>query len=55
MDKVIPIQKNIYSSNKFKEVIDTDFSELFNTQDNFSVDDFFIQYNKIPRLWIKNL
>jgi hypothetical protein len=47
MDKVIPIQKNIYSSNKFKEVIDTDFSELFNTQDNFSVDDFFNQYNRL--------
>jgi len=47
MDKVIPIQKNIYSSNKFKEVIDTDFSELFNTQDNFGVDDFFNQYNRL--------
>lgn len=47
MDKVIPIQKNIYSSNKFKEVIDTDFSELFNTQDNFNVDDFFNQYNRL--------
>jgi len=47
MDKIIPIQKNIYSSNKFKEVIDTDFSELFNTQDNFNVDDFFNQYNRL--------
>ena len=32
MDNIIPIQKNIYSSNKFREVIDTRFSELFNTQ-----------------------
>ncbi len=47
MDKIIPIQKNIYSSNKFKEVIDTNFSELFNTQDNFNVDDFFNQYNRL--------
>ena len=47
MDNIIPIQKNIYSSNKFKEVIDTDFSELFNTQDNFGVDDFFNQYNRL--------
>ena len=47
MGNKIPIQKNIYSSNKFKEVIDTNFSELFNTQDNFSVEDFFNQYNRL--------
>ena len=53
MDNIIPIQKNIYSSNKFREVIDTRFSELFNTQDNFDVNDFFNQYNK--KLWLNNL
>ena len=47
MDNIIPIQKNIYSSNKFREVIDTRFSELFNTQDNFDVNDFFNQYNRL--------
>ena len=41
MAQNISIRKNIYDSSKFKEVVDTNFSELFNSQDNFNIDDFF--------------
>lgn len=47
MEENIPIQKDIYSSNKFKEVIDTDFSELFNARETFDVEDFFNLYNEL--------
>ena len=33
MKENISINKNIYSSNKFREVIDTNFSELINARD----------------------
>ena len=35
MKENISIRKNIYSSNKFREVVDTNFSELSNTQNQF--------------------
>ena len=47
MAQNISIRKNIYDSSKFKEVVDTNFSELFNSQDNFNIDDFFNQYNRL--------
>lgn len=47
MKKNISIRKNIYSSNKYKEVIDTDFSELFSTRENFTIEDFFDLYNEL--------
>jgi hypothetical protein len=47
MKKNISIRKNIYSSNKYKEVINTDFSELFSTRENFTIEDFFDLYNEL--------
>ena len=44
----ISIQKNIYSSNKFREVINTNFSELIDTNgEQFSVEEFFNLYNEL--------
>ena len=47
MKESISIRKNIYSSNKYKEVIDTDFSELFSARETFTVEDFFDLYNEL--------
>lgn len=47
MKENISIRKNIYSSNKFREVVDTNFSELSNTQNQLDVDDFFNLYNEL--------
>lgn len=47
MKENISIRKNIYSSNKYKEVIDTDFSELFSVRESFTVEDFFNLYNEL--------
>lgn len=47
MKENISIRKNIYSSNKYKEVIDTDFSELFSARERFTVEDFFNLYNEL--------
>lgn len=47
MDNKIPINKTIYSSNKFREVIDTDFSELTKSISKISVEDFFNLYNEL--------
>lgn len=43
----ISIRKNIYSSNKYREVIDTNFSELFSARQTFTVEDFFDLYNEL--------
>jgi hypothetical protein len=43
----IPIKKDIYSSNKFREVVNTNFSELFSARENISVEDFFDLYNEL--------
>jgi len=43
----IPIKKDIYSSNKFREVVNTNFSELFSTRETISVEDFFDLYNEL--------
>ena len=47
MNDNISIRKNIYSSNKYREVIDTNFSELFSAKENFTVEDFFGLYNEL--------
>lgn len=47
MKENISIRKNIYSSNKFREVVDTNFSELSSTQNQLDVDDFFNLYNEL--------
>jgi len=47
MKENISIRKNIYSSNKYKEVIDTDFSELFSARETFTIEDFFNLYNEL--------
>ena len=41
MKESISIRKNIYNNSKYKEVIDTNFSELFSARENFTVEDFF--------------
>ena len=43
----IPIKKDIYSSNKFREVVNTNFSELFSARETISVEDFFELYNEL--------
>ena len=47
MDRKISIQKNIYSNSKFREVIDTTFSELTNITSKTTVEDFFNLYNEL--------
>lgn len=47
MKDIIPIVKNIYDSGKFREVVDTNFSELFTTGESISVEDFFNLYNEL--------
>lgn len=47
MDNKIPIKKAIYSNSKFREVIDTDFSELTKSISKISVEDFFNLYNEL--------
>lgn len=47
MDRKISIQKNIYSNSKFREVIDTTFSELTNILPKTTVEDFFNLYNEL--------
>lgn len=47
MKNNISIRKNIYSSNKYKEVIDTNFSELYSTRETFTIEDFFDLYNEL--------
>lgn len=47
MSENIPIKKDIYSSNKFREVIDTNFSELFGVRETFSIEEFFGAYNEL--------
>lgn len=47
MKENISINKNIYSSNKFREVINTNFSELTNVRDQFNIEDFFNLYNEL--------
>jgi len=47
MDRKISIQKNIYSNIKFREVIDTTFSELTNILPKTTVEDFFNLYNEL--------
>lgn len=43
----ISIRKNIYNSNKYREVIDTNFSELYSARQTFTVEDFFDLYNEL--------
>lgn len=43
----IPINKTIYSTNNFKEVIDTNFSELVSFNNEPSIEDFFNMYNEL--------
>ena len=47
MKESISIRKNIYNNSKYKEVIDTNFSELFSARENFTVEDFFDLYNEL--------
>lgn len=47
MKENISIRKNIYSSNKYREVIDTGFSELFSTRENITIEEFFDMYNEL--------
>jgi len=47
MNENISIRKNIYSSNKYREVIDTNFSELFSARQTFTIEDFFDLYNEL--------
>ena len=47
MKENISIRKNVYSSNKYKEVINTNFSELFSARETFTVEDFFSLYNEL--------
>lgn len=47
MSENISIRKNIYNSNKYREVIDTNFSELFSVKETFTVEDFFNLYNEL--------
>jgi hypothetical protein len=54
----IPIQRTVFDKNQFTKVVDTNFSQLINTQSaeeqpSFTLDDFFQLYddlfNQIPR------
>lgn len=47
MKEQISIRKNIYDSGKFREVVDTNFSELFSARESFSVEEFFDLYNEL--------
>lgn len=47
MNDNISIRKNIYSNNKYREVINTNFSELFSAREKFTVEDFFDLYNEL--------
>lgn len=47
MKENILIKKDIYDSGKFKEVINTDFSELYTAGESFSIEDFFNLYNEL--------
>lgn len=47
MKENISIRKNVYNTSKYKEVIDTNFSELFSARENFTVEDFFDLYNEL--------
>jgi len=47
MKENILIDKNIYSSDKFREVVNTNFSELTSTREQFNVEDFFNLYNEL--------
>lgn len=47
MKENIPINKNVYNSDTFREVIDTNFSELLSKKNKISVEDFFKLYNEL--------
>lgn len=47
MKEQISIRKDIYDSGKFREVVDTNFSELFSARESFSVEEFFNLYNEL--------
>lgn len=43
----ISINKNVYNYKPYKQVIDTEFSELYNAGESFSIEEFFNIYNEL--------
>ena len=43
----VSFNKTIYSRNQFDRLVNSDFSELTQRQDDFNTDQFFDQYNRL--------